>query len=38
VLPLPPWLPGENQMDNWQSGPRGKSAKQLIEMVPAKPE
>jgi Ion channel len=38
VLPLPPWLPGENQMDNWQSGPRGKSAKQLIDTVPAKPE
>jgi hypothetical protein len=38
VLTLPDWLPAENQLDNWQSNPRGKSAKQLIDAVPAKPE
>ncbi len=38
VLSLPEWLPGENQLDNWQSSPRGKSAKQLIEAVSAKPD
>jgi hypothetical protein len=38
VLTLPAWLPEEDQLDNWQSNPRGKSAKQLIEAVPAKPE
>jgi hypothetical protein len=38
VLTLPQWLPGENQLDNWQNSPRGKSAKQLVEAVEAKPE
>lgn len=38
VAPLPSWLPDENQLDNWQNSPRGKSAKQLIEAVDAKPE
>jgi hypothetical protein len=38
VLPLPDWLPPENQLDNWQTSPRGKSAKQLIEAVSPKPE
>jgi len=38
VLSLPDWLPSENQLDNWQNSPRGKSAKQLIESVTAKPE
>lgn len=38
VLPLPDWLPAGNGLDNWQNSPRGKSAKQLIDSVPAKPE
>jgi hypothetical protein len=38
VLSLPDWLPSKNQLDNWQSNPRGKSAKQLIETVSARPE
>jgi hypothetical protein len=38
VLSLPDWLPVENQLDNWQNSPRGKSAKQLIESVTARPE
>jgi hypothetical protein len=38
VLSLPDWLPSENQLDNWQNSPRGKSAKQLIEAVSPKPE
>ena len=38
VLPLPDWLPAGNSLDNWQNSPRGKSAKQLIDSVPAKPE
>jgi hypothetical protein len=38
VLSLPDWLPPENQLDNWQNSPRGKSAKQLIEAVSPKPE
>ena len=37
VLSLPDWLP-TNSLDNWQNNPRGKTAKQLIESVPAKPE
>ena len=38
VQSLPEWLPPENQLDNWQNSPRGKSAKQLIEAVSPKPE
>lgn len=38
VLSLPEWLREENQLDNWQNSPRGKSARQLIESVEAKPE
>jgi hypothetical protein len=38
VVPLPAWLPDENQLDNWQNSPRGKSAKQLIEALDATPE
>ncbi|MDQ1472793.1 MAG: hypothetical protein QOJ99_4273 [Bryobacterales bacterium] len=38
VVPLPAWLPDEDQLDNWQNSPRGKSARQLIEAVDAKPE
>jgi hypothetical protein len=38
VLPLPAWLPAETQLDNWQNNPRGKTAKQLIESMPATPE
>jgi hypothetical protein len=38
IAPLPAWLPDENQLDNWQNSPRGKSAKQLIDAVDARPE
>jgi hypothetical protein len=38
IAPLPAWLPNENQLDNWQNSPRGKSAKQLIDAVDARPE
>ncbi len=38
VLPLPAWLPTDTQLDNWQNNPRGKTAKQLIESMPANPE
>jgi hypothetical protein len=38
VLSLPDWLPDRDQLDNWQNSPRGKSAKQLIDSVPAQPE
>src|SRR5579863_3823484 len=37
VLSLPDWLPTGSPLDNWQNNPRGKTAKQLIESVPAKP-
>jgi hypothetical protein len=38
IAPLPTWLPDENQPDNWQISPRGKTARQLIDAVDAKPE
>ena len=38
VLSLPAWLPTGDPLDNWQNNPRGKSAKQLIDSVPARPE
>src|ERR1035438_7123219 len=38
VLSLPDWLPTDGRLDNWQNNPRGKSAKQLIDLMPAKPE
>jgi hypothetical protein len=38
VLSLPDWLPAGGRLDNWQNSPRGKTARQLIESVPAKPE
>jgi hypothetical protein len=38
VLPLPDWLPTGSGLDNWQNNPRGKSAKQLIDSMAAKPE
>jgi len=38
VLILPEWLPEGDSLDNWQNNPRGKSAKQLMESVPANPE
>lgn len=38
VLPLPEWLAGENQLDNWQNSPRGRSARDLIGGIHAKPE
>lgn len=38
VLSLPDWLPSPSSLDNWQNNPRGKSAKQLIDSVPARPE
>ncbi len=37
VLTLPPWLPSDDDMDNWQRSSRGKSAKKLIDSVPAEP-
>lgn len=37
VISLPGWVPAGSPLDNWQNNPRGKSAKQLIESVPAKP-
>jgi hypothetical protein len=38
VVPLPAWLADEDQLDNWQNNPRGKTARQLIEALDAKPE
>jgi voltage-gated potassium channel Kch len=38
VLSVPDWLPMGDPLDNWQNNPRGKSAKKLIDSVPAKPE
>ncbi len=38
VLSLPDWLPAGGRLDNWQNNPRGKTARQLVESVPAKPE
>lgn len=38
ALTLPDWLPTGGPLDNWQNSPRGKSAKQLIDSVPAQPE
>ncbi len=34
-LPLPCWLPDEDQLDNWQNSPRGRTAKQLVESMPS---
>ncbi len=36
IMPLPGWLPNQD-LDNWQNSPRGRSAKQLVESAPAKP-
>lgn len=38
VLSLPSWLPTQDQLDNWQSNPRGKTAKKLVESIPTNPE
>ena len=38
VLSLPDWLPTGAALDNWQNNPRGKTARQLIDSVSAKPE
>jgi len=38
VLSLPDWLPSGTAVDNWQNNPRGKTARQLMESVSAKPE
>jgi hypothetical protein len=38
VISLPGWVPAGSPLDNWQNNPRGKSARQLIESVPAKPD
>jgi voltage-gated potassium channel Kch len=38
VLTLPDWLPTGSGLDNWQNNPRGRTAKQLMDSVPAKPE
>lgn len=31
LLPIPPWFADENELDNWQNSPRGRTAKQLVE-------
>ncbi|HEX8202012.1 MAG TPA: potassium channel family protein, partial [Isosphaeraceae bacterium] len=36
-LPLPGWLPQEGKLDNWQAGPRGRAAKDLVESSPPSP-
>jgi hypothetical protein len=38
VLSLPTWLPTQDQLDNWQSNPRGKTAKKLVDSIPTNPE
>jgi hypothetical protein len=38
LMTLPEWLADPEQVDNWQNSPRGRSAKQLIEAVAARPE
>jgi hypothetical protein len=38
VLSLPNWLSTDNQLDNWQNSPRGKTARQLIESIPTNPK
>lgn len=35
MMPLPGWLPNQD-LDNWQNSPRGRSAKQLVDSAPAK--
>jgi hypothetical protein len=35
LLPIPPWFAVENELDNWQNSPRGRTAKQLVESDPA---
>jgi hypothetical protein len=37
LLTLPDWLPPPEMLDNWQNSPRGRSAKRLVDAVPAKP-
>jgi hypothetical protein len=37
LLTLPGWLPTPEVLDNWQNSPRGRSAKRLVDAVPAKP-
>jgi hypothetical protein len=37
LLTLPGWLPSPEVLDNWQNSPRGRSAKRLVDAVPAKP-
>ncbi len=32
LLPLPPWFADENELDNWQNSPRGRTAKQLVRL------
>ena len=36
LLPIPPWMPSGEALDNWQKSPRGRSAKHLIEKAPGK--
>jgi hypothetical protein len=36
-LPLPGWLPREGKLDNWQAGPRGRAAKDLVDSAPTRP-
>jgi hypothetical protein len=37
LLTLPGWLASPEVLDNWQNSPRGRSAKRLVDAVPAKP-
>ncbi len=38
-LDVPPWFPEEeDELDNWQSAPRGRTARQLLESVEPTPE
>jgi hypothetical protein len=36
-LTLPGWLPREGKLDNWQAGPHGRAAKDLVESAPPRP-
>jgi len=37
LLQVPGWVAPKLQLDNWQTSPRGRSAKQLVESAPAHP-
>ena len=37
LLRVPAWTAPKTQLDNWQSSPRGRTAKVLVESAPVKP-